>query len=117
MNTQHALPSDEHLRLLSVFHYVWTGLGILGLGFLALHYGFMQELMDPEFLAKQDKPPPAEFIRMLGMFKWIYFAFGLYGVTTMVLNFLAARWLRARRNWTFCIVVSAINWPRPITMR
>jgi hypothetical protein len=109
MNTAEPLPSSDHLRLLSVFHYIWAGLGLVGLGFLALHYGFMQTMLDPDFLARQPDPPPPEMIRMFGLFKWMYLGFALFGITTMVLNFLAARWIAARSHWMFCVVVAALN--------
>ena len=109
MNTQDPQRTDENLRLLSTFHYIWAALGILGLGFLALHYSFMSSMLDPEVLARADKPPPPEMLRFMDMFKWFYVVFGLFGITTMVLNFLAATWIRARRNWTFCMVVAGIN--------
>jgi hypothetical protein len=104
-----ASPSADHLRLLSVFHYIWAALGIFGLGFLALHWSIMSPMLDPEFLARQKNPPPPEMIRIFAHFGWFYAAFAVYGVTTMVLNALAGRWLQARRNRTFCIVVAALN--------
>jgi hypothetical protein len=109
MDAPQATTSDENLRQLSIFHYIWAAMGIFGLAFLALHYSFMTTMMDPGMLAKADKPPPPEMLHFMGMFKWFYLAFALYGVTTMVLNVLAAMWLRARRNWMFCMVVAGIN--------
>ena len=101
--------TDENLRLLSTFHYVWAAMGILGLAFLALHYGMMSTMMDPEVLAREGKPPPEDMLRFMGLFKWFYVGFGLFGITTMVLNVLAAQRIRARTHWMFCIVVAAIN--------
>ena len=109
MNAPPPPPSAEHLRLLSLFHYVWAAMGIFGFAFLVLHYGFMSAMMSQSMLAESGKPPPPHMQPMMGMFKWFYVAFGLYGITTMVLNALAAKWLRARRNWVFCMVVAGIN--------
>lgn len=50
------LPEDlrdtEHLRLLAIFHYVLSGLGLLGLLFLAGHFLIMQTV----FTAMKDLP-------------------------------------------------------------
>jgi hypothetical protein len=35
-----AKKDDEHLRLLSVFHFVFAGLALLGIGFLCLQIPF-----------------------------------------------------------------------------
>jgi uncharacterized membrane protein YagU involved in acid resistance len=109
MNEPQSPNTDENLRLLSMFHYIWAAMGILGLGFLALHYGMMSTMMDPEVMARDGKPPPQDMLRFMGMFKWFYVGFALYGITTMVLNVLAAQWIRARTHWMFCVVVAAIN--------
>jgi hypothetical protein len=100
---------DDHVRLLAILHYVWAGLGIFGLGFLALHWSLMSSMFDPEFLARQENPPPPEMIRLFANFVWFYVAFGLWGIATMVLNVLAGRWLQTRRHRTFCMVVAGIN--------
>ena len=105
MNSQ-ATPTDEHLRLLSVFHYAWAGCGIFGLAFIALHYSFMSAIMDPARMAESGKPPPPEMMQMMQL---MYVGFALYGITTMVLNVLAAMSIRARSNWTFCMIVAGIN--------
>jgi len=105
MNSQ-AVPSDEHLRLLSLFHYLWAGCGIFGLAFIALHYSFMSSMMDPARMGGAGQPPPPE---MMDMMRFMYVGFALYGITTMVLNVLAAMWIRTRTNWTFCMVVAGIN--------
>lgn len=43
------LPEDhrdgDHIRLLVIFHYVYMGLQIAGLGFLAIHYYLMRSVM------------------------------------------------------------------------
>jgi hypothetical protein len=99
-------PSEDHLRLLSVFHYVFAGFALLGLGFLALHYGFMSRMMDSAHWAGQADAPPEGFF---DVFVWFYVAMGLMMVVGLVLNVVAARSLRARRHWMFCAVVAGLN--------
>ena|SRR5688572_11566144 len=105
MNSQ-AAPSDEHLRLLSLFHYIWAGCGIFGLAFIALHYSFMSAMMDPARMADAGQAPPPEMMQMMRL---MYVGFALFGITTMVLNVLAAMSIRARSNRTFCMIVAGIN--------
>lgn len=100
-------PQDrDHLRLLSIMHYVFAGLGILGLGFLVLHYAMMRTFMSPEFMKQEPNPPPEAFMDML---VWFYVAFAALVVLGMVLNVMAARRLKARRGRTFCMIVAALD--------
>lgn len=96
----------DHLRMLALMHYIFAGLGLLGIAFLGLHYMMMRTFMRPEFMQHGSHPPPAEFFQI---FFWIYGVMGLFIVVGMVLNVLAARWLKARRNRMFCIVVAALD--------
>ncbi|WP_193214490.1 hypothetical protein [Luteolibacter marinus] len=96
----------EHLKLLSIFHYVMTGLCALG-GFFPGIYIFMGGLivsgaMDP---AKGSPPPPG-----IG---WLFVAIGaglmllIWGFA--VAQFLAARWIGERKNRVFCFVIAGLN--------
>jgi hypothetical protein len=40
---------ESHLNLLSIFHYIFAGLGLLGGGFLVVHYYFMHALLTGQF--------------------------------------------------------------------
>ncbi|KFL37202.1 hypothetical protein [Arenimonas donghaensis] len=99
-------PSDDHLRLLAVFHYVFAGFALLGMGFLALHYGFMTQVMDSAHWQDQANPPPEG---LFDVFVWFYAVMGLMLLLGLVLNVIAARSLRARRRWVFCAVVAGLN--------
>lgn len=99
-------PSEDHLRLLSVFHYVFAGFAVLGMGFLALHYGLMSQWMDPGIWEGRANPPPAGFMEF---FAWIYVAMGLMLLLGLALNVVAARSLRTRRRWMLCAVVAGLN--------
>ena len=96
----------DHLRMLALMHYIFAGLGLLGIAFLGMHYMMMRTFMRPEFMQHESHPPPAEFFQI---FLWIYGVMGLFIVVGMTLNVLAARWLKARRNRMFCIVVAALD--------
>ena len=108
MNAAYPSPSRDadHLRILAVFHYVFAGLALLGIGFLAVHYLIMRTVMSPEMLAQSPNPPPPEFLQM---FVWFYLFFGAMMIVGGVLNLLAANNLRKRRSRMFCMVVAGLN--------
>lgn len=98
-----------HLKLLAVFHYVFGGLAVLGLGFLALHYGLFSLIANnPEALKNQNKggPSPQE---VFAIFKLIYLVMGVPLSTTAVLNFISARCIQLRRARTFSLAVGCFD--------
>lgn len=98
----------EHLRLVAVFHYVFSGFAVLGLGFLAMHYAFMSTFFDNPEMWKNTKggPPPAEFF---GIFKWFYLFFGAVVVLGGVANLVSARCIQKRRARIFSLVLAGVN--------
>jgi len=98
--------SQGHLRLLSIFHYVVAAFAALGPVFLALHYLFLSRMLEVAAQSPGQSPPPDG---LLDVFVWFYVVMGAACVLGMVLNFLAARSLAARRRWTLCAVVAGLN--------
>ena len=99
----------DHLKLLAIFHFVGSGLALLGLLFLFAHYSFMHFLFtNPKMLEGQKGggPPPAE---LFAIFKWFYLGFGVWLAGCFVLNLLAAFALRARKHRTFTLVIAGLN--------
>lgn len=100
-------PQDrDHLRVLSIMHYIFAGLGVVGLGFLGAHYAMMRTFMNPEFMKHEQNPPPEAFMDML---VWFYVVFGAILLLGMVLNVMVAQRLKARRGRMFCMVVAALD--------
>lgn len=99
----------EHLRLLSIFHYVTAGLGVFGMCFIGFHYYMMTTIFLQ--VSHADKPgkggPPPEVF--LDVFKWFYLFFGLAALIGTVLNVLAAGFLARRRNRIFCLITGGLN--------
>ena len=97
----------EHLKLLSVFHYVLAALTAL-VGFLPIIYiALGAAMVMGKMPASPSSPaPPPEvgwmFIIFGGLFCLLAWAFA--GCL-----FLSGRWLAARRNWTFCFVVACLS--------
>ena len=99
----------DHLRLLAIFHFVFAGLCVLGLGFLALHYLLMHTMMNnPEMWRHQqnDGPTPAEF---MAVFVWFYVGFGAICLIIGIANLLSGLFLRKRRHRVFSLVVAGFN--------
>ena len=100
---------DEHLRLLSIFHYVSGGLTAFFACIPLLHVAIGLVLaFSPETFTQgevKNQPPPAWF----GVFFAVVGAFFvLAGWTLAILKFIAGRCLARRRRRTFCVVVACI---------
>ncbi len=93
---------QEHLRLLSVFHYVVAGLVALFSCFLIFHVAIGIAMVTGVF---EDGPPR--------VFAWLFLVlpgtFMLLGWALAACLFLAGRYLAARKHYTFCLVMGAIS--------
>ncbi len=100
------LEDAEHLKLLSIFYYVMAGMTALAGCLPILHVAFGIVMVSGSFPSTPSStpPPPA--------FGWLFIGMGglviLLAWTMAVLQFLTARWLAARRRWTFCFVMACI---------
>ena len=100
-------PRDaDHLRLLAMFHALFGGLALCGLGFLYLHYRFMSTVFSPGVMQHQKGAPPQAF---LDLFAWIYAVLAFACIAGAVLNLLAAHGLRRRRWRMFCMAVAGLD--------
>jgi len=96
----------EHLRLLTIFYYIWAGLqslgGLIGLAFIGVG-AFLAS--SPQIAQSNDPPPP-----------WFGAVFAGLGALVFVsvegmaaLSFFTGRFLARRRHHTFCVVISALS--------
>jgi hypothetical protein len=110
LNTDRQTKQDEdHLRLLSIFHFVVAGLSTVGIGFLGLHYTIMRVVFsNPETWKNQRNMPfpPEQFMRI---FVWFYLFIGILLVAAAVLNVISGMFLHQKKNRLFSIVVAALN--------
>jgi peptidoglycan biosynthesis protein MviN/MurJ (putative lipid II flippase) len=99
---------ENHLDILSIFHFVGAGLALLGILFLPAHYAMMHAVFaNPKFWEDQRQtPPPAE---LFAIFKWFYLVFGAWFLASAVLNLFSGFCLRARKHRTFSLVVGGVN--------
>jgi hypothetical protein len=95
---------EQHLNLLSLFHYVVAGVTALFACF-GLIYVVLGVLMVTQQLDKGQPPPAA-----MG---WLFLAFGgvfaLGGWVVAALTAIAGLRLKQRRSRVFCMVVAAIQ--------
>lgn len=98
----------DHLKLLTVFHFVLAGLSVVGLGFLFLHWAMMHAVLDSPDLWKNSKgaPPPKEFFSFLKIF---YVFAGSTALLSGAGNLISGLCLHRRVGRTFSIVVAAVN--------
>ena len=100
----------ENLRTLAICHYVVSGLSLLGLGFLGLHYSIMRMVFDnPQMWEKAKSPPPFNPDEFLHFFQWFYLLFGVLIVVSGILTLMAGRFIHRRVNRTFSIVIAGFN--------
>jgi hypothetical protein len=98
-------PEEEHLRLLSIFHYVVAGLGALFSLIPVMHVVMGVGLLTGAF----DGRPLPQDERLVG---WFFIAMGsaflLAGLTFSVCLAFAGRSLARREHYTFCLVMAAV---------
>lgn len=100
----------EHVKLLSIFYYVQSGLQVLSLGFFYLHYYFMKFVLAiPSQIEQSQGGMPLEMKHFSGLFLVIYGVMAFMVVVAAILNFMAAGKLRKMQHRTFCMVVAGLN--------
>jgi hypothetical protein len=98
----------EHLRLLSIFHYVVAGITALFACIPLIHvfFGLLFVFAGDSFTGGRGGPPPP-FIGWF--FVIIGGTFVLAGWTLAIMILLGGRCLARHRNHTFCLVVAALS--------
>lgn len=96
----------NHLRLLSIFHYVLAGLAGLFSLFPIVHIAMGVAMISGALDRGSASPPPPAF-------GWLFVAMGvafmLVGFGYVALVAVAGRFLARKRHWTFCVVVAALS--------
>lgn len=96
---------EEHLRLLSIFHFVMAGIAALFALFPILHVMMGLSIVSGAFPSMGGEEMPAFFGWYIVIFAAVWIAFGL---VYAVLIALGGRALRRRQHYTFCLVVAAL---------
>jgi hypothetical protein len=98
---------EEHLKLLSIFHYVVAGCAALFALFPIIYLIFgLFMVLAPASFSGNGQPPPA----FMG---WFFFIMGggfvTLGWTFAGLVFAAGRFLARRKHYTFCLVMGGVE--------
>jgi hypothetical protein len=98
----------EQLKLLSIFHFVFGGLALVGIGFLCVHYAIMHTVFsNPEMWKSQKEAmPPKAF---LDAFIWFYLFMGVMLLAGLVLNVLSGLFLWQKRHRVFSFIIGGLN--------
>ncbi|MCX7919080.1 MAG: hypothetical protein N3A72_05620 [bacterium] len=95
---------EQHLNILSVFHYIVGGLVILFSCIFLIYVGVGLVFLLGEF---ETRDVPLTFLG------WFFLFFGLSlilaGWTLAILMFINARKLKQRKSWMFCMVIAGIE--------
>jgi len=102
---------SEHITLLAVFHFVISGLALLGIGFLFFHYALMSTFFShPErWTAKNETAPPPEVFQFFHLFIWIYIFMGVALLLACIGNLVSGIFLCLRKHRMFSLVIAGLN--------
>jgi len=95
---------EQHLNLLSIFHYVVGGISALFSCFPLLHVGMGIAMLCGAF--EGENPPPRAFAWLFILFPAVFI---LIGWALSVVIIVAGRKLKRRASWTFCLVVAGME--------
>jgi len=102
---------EEHLKLLSIFHYVVGGMMVLGGCFPIFHLGFgiFFLAVPEEVLEGSGDAPPEEFLRVFGAFFTVIAAGIMLVFWTIAASVIySGRSIAGRRNHTSSVIVAAV---------
>jgi len=99
---------NEHLKLLSIFHYVVGGIGSLFACVPLIHMGLgFMFIIAPEQITQNSCESPPEFVG------WLFFIMGLVffllGQSIAVAIIISGRFIAKRKNYLYSFVVGCIE--------
>ena len=99
---------EEHLRLLTIFHYIVSGIAALFALFPIFHliFGLIMIFAPQTFHGKGDDMPPAFFGWFFVIFATVFIALG-WIFAGLVLT--TGRFLARRKHYTFCLVMGGVE--------
>lgn len=106
-HSQAALDQDnEHLRLLTLFHYITAALVALCSSFPIIHLVMGIAMVTGAMDQPGQQGPPTGFGYIFIAFAVVFIAIGW---ACAVMIFFAGRFLRDRKNHLFCMVVAGLS--------
>jgi hypothetical protein len=96
----------EHLRLLTIFHFIFGGFGVLGVGFLVFHFFIMRMILSNPQIQHQGGPPPEAMIKIFAV---IYIILAFFLVAGGLLNIFSAVGIKQRRRRMLSLITAGMN--------
>lgn len=95
----------EHLKYLSIGFYVYAGLTVLFSCFPFIHMAMGIAMVTGQFKQGANPPPPALGWFLIGIASTIIL--GGWGLSVAL--FLAGKFIKQQKRYTFCLVMAAIS--------
>lgn len=104
----------KHVRRLAIFHFIGSGLGVIGLFTLPAQKAMATNatglIVNHQIWEQLGQRPPAEFVALIDtIVLWTYYLGAFFMVASIFLNLLAGMFLRHLRNRVFCLVAAGFN--------
>src|SRR5437016_647423 len=96
----------EHLRQLTLFHYIYCGLQTAFMFFGLSFFGFGLAMATHPDLFQGAEPPP---LLMSVLFQSIGMFFVVVTAASAIVSYLAGKFIKQRKHYVFCIVIACIN--------
>jgi len=98
---------SEHLRLLSIFHYIYAGINAAYALLPLIHVCLAAAILTGSAAEMFGKDGPPAFVGLLIIL--IGGAIIIIGLAHAALNFFAARFIAAREHYVYCFAVAVVN--------
>jgi hypothetical protein len=100
----------DHLKLLSVLHYVGSGLAIVGLLMLGAHFAFFQAVMaDPDSFFRKNLDGPMPSAKLFELMRFVYLGAAIWLLGSCIINILSGQFIRKRKHRAFSLAVAGLN--------
>jgi len=102
----------DHLRVLSICHYVGAGLNVLVLGFIGLHYMLVSRFIimaaHNSHAGANPRPGPSP-VEIFAILKWVHLFAAAFLLAYGIANLLSAWFIQKRQHRVFSLVMSGFN--------
>jgi hypothetical protein len=98
---------QDHLNLLSIFHFVNAGLSLMGGAFFVVFFALTGAMIHnaPHGAGPQNQPPP-ELIPIMGL---VILSMAALVLVSAIANLLSGIFIRKRKHQVFSLVVAGFN--------
>jgi len=100
-------PDAEHLRVLSICHYITAGLTLLMSCLIPLHYAIMKMVFtSPEMMKTKPGQPAMPFdpAAFFAIFQWFYVIAAVFMLAAVVATLMSGRFIQRRANRLFSLI-------------